>query len=353
MSYGDEYFCPNCGAILNDQPGFDSDSGTWTCQECGKFLMDDDIYSGDRFDGVAWYCDDCGALLNRQLGFSDSCDTWTCDECGHINRISEDAILNADEDCIECPNCGANLREQYDFEEYSYDHTCELCDAKLHRDYTSDDFEVVEEDDEEDSIRCPNCGANLREQYDFEEYSYDYTCESCDAKLHRDYTSDDFEVVEEDEEDDEEDSIRCPNCGANLRKQDGFVECSYDYTCESCDAELHRDYISLDFKVVKKEKADASHKQRRNNESYYKQEEKVNNGASRFNFYNYSANHKNAKNTKRKSVTKRFSHFIKNLFKVLLLLLFFPIALYMTIEFPFAFLVYIGISIWVIKSMKK
>lgn len=27
----DEYFCPNCGATLNDQPGFDPNGGTWTC----------------------------------------------------------------------------------------------------------------------------------------------------------------------------------------------------------------------------------------------------------------------------------------------------------------------------------
>lgn len=34
----DEYFCPNCGATLNNQPGFDPDGGTWTCTSCGKLL---------------------------------------------------------------------------------------------------------------------------------------------------------------------------------------------------------------------------------------------------------------------------------------------------------------------------
>ena len=29
----DEYFCPNCGAILNDQLGFDPDAGTWTVRK--------------------------------------------------------------------------------------------------------------------------------------------------------------------------------------------------------------------------------------------------------------------------------------------------------------------------------
>ena len=37
----DEYFCPKCGAILNDQYGFDPSKGTWRCTECGMYLMDD------------------------------------------------------------------------------------------------------------------------------------------------------------------------------------------------------------------------------------------------------------------------------------------------------------------------
>ena len=71
----DEYFCPNCGAILNDQYGFAPDGGTWRCTECGELLVDDDVYNGDSFEGIAWYCDSCGALLNRQCGFSDSYET--------------------------------------------------------------------------------------------------------------------------------------------------------------------------------------------------------------------------------------------------------------------------------------
>ena len=51
----DEYFCPNCGAILNDQYGFAPDGGTWRCTECGELLVDDDVYNGDSFEGIAWY----------------------------------------------------------------------------------------------------------------------------------------------------------------------------------------------------------------------------------------------------------------------------------------------------------
>ena len=94
----DEYFCPNCNAILNDQYGFDPDKGSWTCTECGTHLMDDDVYEGDSFEGVAWYCDDCGALLNRQSGFYDYYGSWKCTECGHWNSISEDDIVDSEEE---------------------------------------------------------------------------------------------------------------------------------------------------------------------------------------------------------------------------------------------------------------
>lgn len=81
-----DYYCSNCNADLGDQNGFDPLAGTWTCAECGTFLIDDDIASGFGFDGAAWYCDSCNALLNRQEDFSDINDTWTCTQCGHINR---------------------------------------------------------------------------------------------------------------------------------------------------------------------------------------------------------------------------------------------------------------------------
>lgn len=93
----DEYFCPNCDAILNDQYGFDPDGGTWTCKECGTLLMDDDVYDGDRYEGVAWFCDECGALLNKQSGFSDIYDSWTCTNCYHTNGTTEDDIFDSEE----------------------------------------------------------------------------------------------------------------------------------------------------------------------------------------------------------------------------------------------------------------
>ena len=150
----DEYFCPNCGAILNEQYGFDPDKGTWTCTECGQHLMDDDVYEGVRFEGVAWYCDECNALLNRQSGFSDIYDSWTCTECGHINGITEDNIVINDTDrknIVTCPCCGDSLNDQLCYSDYADDWTCVSCGARLHREYSYGEYEVC---CEEESFGC-------------------------------------------------------------------------------------------------------------------------------------------------------------------------------------------------------
>ena len=54
MSFGD-YECPNCGADLELQQGFDPDKGYWTCTECGQQLFGDDedeASSYRRFQGL-------------------------------------------------------------------------------------------------------------------------------------------------------------------------------------------------------------------------------------------------------------------------------------------------------------
>ena len=94
-----DYYCPHCGADLEDQYGFDPNAGYWTCTVCGQFLIDPESSDdSDRFDGVGWFCDGCGAYLNKQSGFSDWYSTWTCTECGYTNNISEDEIYDSEED---------------------------------------------------------------------------------------------------------------------------------------------------------------------------------------------------------------------------------------------------------------
>lgn len=86
------FYCPNCDSILNEQIGFDPESGVWTCTKCGELLMDENLYEGESFEGVIWYCDKCNDILNKQPGFSDSYGSWICDKCHFRNIISDEMI---------------------------------------------------------------------------------------------------------------------------------------------------------------------------------------------------------------------------------------------------------------------
>ena len=155
----DEYYCPNCGATLDDQEGFDPSKGYWQCTSCGKMLVDDDVNDGDTYEGIAWFCDGCGALLNKQSDFSDSYGTWVCTECGHKNGITEDDIVDDDEEDednddedenLTCPNCGAILNDQFCFAAYEDDWECTECGVHLHHDFSSSPYEMVYDDSDDD-----------------------------------------------------------------------------------------------------------------------------------------------------------------------------------------------------------
>lgn len=231
----DEYFCPNCQAVLNDQWGFDPEGNTWTCTECGQLLMDEDIYDGGNFKGVAWYCDKCGELLNKQYGFSDSYGSWTCTECGHTNGITDDDIIEGTR--FSCPNCYATLNNQFCFNQYLDDWECTECGAKLHRDYSDEEYTVVD-----DRLKCPNCGDILSNQTFYSDYEDDWTCEECGAQLHRDYSDEEYTVVE--------DRYKCPKCGDILLKQTYYADYKDDWTCTACGAKLHRDYSCDPYDII-------------------------------------------------------------------------------------------------------
>ena len=145
-----DYYCPYCGADLEEQIGFIPSTAYWTCIECGQFLTnpadsDDDA----QFDGVGWFCDGCGAYLNKQSGFSDWCNTWICTECGYTNNISEDEIYASEED-YQCQK----VIEKYDymFNEIEYDteedDTEEEYDTEEYD--TGEEYNTEEDDDTED-----------------------------------------------------------------------------------------------------------------------------------------------------------------------------------------------------------
>ena len=66
-----------------------------------------------NYDDVDWYCDECDAYLNNQIGFNTSSGRWTCTNCGCENDVTEDNILSDEEAEYvtheECMKCGGHM----------------------------------------------------------------------------------------------------------------------------------------------------------------------------------------------------------------------------------------------------
>ena len=216
----EEYFCPNCNAVLNEQDGFDPDLGAWTCTECGETLYGEDVERTMlQFDGVIWYCDECNAILNTQSGFTDLCGTWYCQECGHENPISEKEIYDSSDDYENnnkhrCPECGEFLEDQYTFYEYEDTHTCTNCNTELFRE--DDEYKVA--------YRCPNCNEILNDQIGFSEYYYEWDCENCGTKLEKEF--DGYHIADEnfaEETTDEDDTTGKEDVDRGFGSSEGYT----------------------------------------------------------------------------------------------------------------------------------
>ena len=187
-----DYFCPNCGADLENQPGFDPNAGYWTCTNCGTLLTDPDDPDMDTPSGATWFCDCCGACLNKQYGFDENYSSWTCTECGHINNLSGDDIYSSEEEYqnsithYNCPSCGAELNKQPSFYEED-EYTCESCGEELYK----DGGEYVKK------YTCPHCGATLNSQWGFNTWSNYFSCSNCGSQLYK--SGDEYEEEQQDQ----------------------------------------------------------------------------------------------------------------------------------------------------------
>lgn len=61
-------------------------------------------YDGDdvdsRYPDTTWRCDKCGAILNQQEGFDENLSEWKCKDCGTINKIDLSVIYENEEDYL-------------------------------------------------------------------------------------------------------------------------------------------------------------------------------------------------------------------------------------------------------------
>lgn len=89
----EEYFCTNCGAILDEQIGFSPENKTWVCTECGALMTNGEASpNSEKYPDIHWYCDNCNSYLNIQKGFVDTKGFWKCTKCGYENVIGEGEI---------------------------------------------------------------------------------------------------------------------------------------------------------------------------------------------------------------------------------------------------------------------
>ena len=57
----------------------------------------DFVSSGDD-GGCDWICDNCGAYMNDQPGFTVSGGSWECAACGEENDVSPSNVIDADDE---------------------------------------------------------------------------------------------------------------------------------------------------------------------------------------------------------------------------------------------------------------
>lgn len=81
-----------------------------------------------EMDGIDWFCDNCDAQLNMQPGFTISTGKWVCTKCGYENDVTSDNILSSEEASWlhrECPKCGGHMFKAQDCIEDTW--VCETC----------------------------------------------------------------------------------------------------------------------------------------------------------------------------------------------------------------------------------
>jgi len=44
----ERHYCPECGAGIEEQEGFEPDSGLWKCTKCGLEMITGDICGGEE-----------------------------------------------------------------------------------------------------------------------------------------------------------------------------------------------------------------------------------------------------------------------------------------------------------------
>jgi DNA-directed RNA polymerase subunit RPC12/RpoP len=121
--------------------------------------------SSSSSDDITWYCDGCNTVLNEQEGFNTDSGTWTCTECGFVNDVTSDNVYESEEDYQEsmgipkCPYCGGMLKG--DAPDATRFFNCDFCNTRFYL----ENGELIDLFDKKarrhTSRLCSNCGQSL------------------------------------------------------------------------------------------------------------------------------------------------------------------------------------------------
>lgn len=82
----------DCPACRSRNMFFDRSRKMWECPDCRYTIT-----NRDKNSGVFWFCDDCEAYLNVQPGFDTESGVWVCTECGYENDVTSNNVILGDE----------------------------------------------------------------------------------------------------------------------------------------------------------------------------------------------------------------------------------------------------------------
>ena len=113
---------------------------------------------------IDWYCDECNTYLNDQAGFNTSSGRWTCSECGYENDVTEDNIFDSEDDYLisknklKCPDCGEALSGIEPDPKHCF--YCQDCFGKFY--YKDGEFSLLATTSSSDGLTCINCQNSLK-----------------------------------------------------------------------------------------------------------------------------------------------------------------------------------------------
>ena len=77
--------CPKC---MSPNMIYSDKKDCFVCLDC-RYEMSEEWLS----KSVLWFCDKCEAYMNIQKGFNTNTGSWRCRNCGYDNDVTEDNII--------------------------------------------------------------------------------------------------------------------------------------------------------------------------------------------------------------------------------------------------------------------